>query len=318
MITFEKDATGRYIHTLGMPKDLWLEMRKSFIGASEWGSVLELSDYDGPYDVFANKVLGEEKAFTPEQEEAMEMGLALEPVISTRYAKATGAKIVRDNKFRICQQEGFDFLGASLDRIATMPNGERRIVEIKTVTSNAYNHWEDEVPESYYAQVQAQMFVSGIHMADFAILIDGRRNKRFEVPYDQEFIDLAAPRLKAFWTKHIIPEIPPAKTVKQFADALVTDATVELDNEGFDLCVNAKNIRNAKSAIEKQYKILTSQVKLLVGEASAITYQGDTIATWKRDKSSMKFDEETFAIDQPELYKKYLKTEMGVRRLLLK
>lgn len=315
---FQQDINGKYIHTLGMPKPEWLEMRRNFVGASEWGPVLELSDYAGPYDVFEDKVLKIEKEFTPEQEEAMEMGLELEPVIASRYAKATGAKIARDNKFRIFQKEGYDFLGASLDRIATMPNGERRIVEIKTVVSNAYNNWEDEVPQTYYAQVQAQMCISGIHAADFAILIDGRRNKRIEVPYDPVFIDIALPRLKAFWEGHIIPEIPPAKTVKRFADSLVLDATLEISPEEYGLCEKANEIKAAKSSIEKQYKLITDQIRMIVGENSAIVYQGDTIATWKRDKSSLEFDEESFKADHPELFAKYSKTAMGVRRLLLK
>jgi predicted phage-related endonuclease len=205
-----------------------------------------------------------------------------------------------------------------LDRIAIMPSGERCIVEIKTVASNAYNHWEDEVPMTYYAQIQAQMAIAEIYKSQFAILIDGRRNKRFEVPFDQAFIDIALPRLKDFWQKHIIPEIPPEKTVKEYADALVQETTVELSAEGYDICAKAKDVRIHKSAIEKQYNLLTDQVKTLVGESSAITYHGETIATWKRDKASVKFDEELFCADHPELYAQYSKTKMGVRRLLLK
>ena len=90
----------------------------------------------------------------------------------------------------------YDWLGASLDGTASAANLIPRIIEVKCPYRGGYTSIKEK-PE-YYAQVQIQMFVSGIHQADFIIwrtsglIIE-------PVEFDQAFIDDAIPKLKAFY-----------------------------------------------------------------------------------------------------------------------
>lgn len=54
------------------------------------------------------------------------------------------------------------------------------------------------------------------------------------------------------------------------------------------------------------------------GDAEALSYGGDTIATWKSPKPSNKFDDKAFVAEHPELAKPYTHQVQGARRLLLK
>ena len=59
-------------------------------------------------------------------------------------------------------------------------------------------------------------------------------------------------------------------------------------------------------------------IKLGFGDAEALSYCGDTIATWKSPKPSEKFDDKAFKADHPDLFKEYAKTVQGARRFFLK
>ena len=55
-----------------------------------------------------------------------------------------------------------------------------------------------------------------------------------------------------------------------------------------------------------------------MGEYETIEFQGIPIATWKKTKDSLKFDNNSFKNDHPELYKEYLINRDGYRRFNLK
>ena len=59
-------------------------------------------------------------------------------------------------------------------------------------------------------------------------------------------------------------------------------------------------------------------IKLGFGDAEAISYGGQTLATWKAPKPSMKFDDKAFKAAHPEMVSEFSKEVQGARRFLLK
>ena len=54
------------------------------------------------------------------------------------------------------------------------------------------------------------------------------------------------------------------------------------------------------------------------GDAEGISFDGQTLATWKAPKPSQKFNAKAFQADDPETYSKYVTPLQGARRFLLK
>ena len=53
-------------------------------------------------------------------------------------------------------------------------------------------------------------------------------------------------------------------------------------------------------------------------DAEGISYDGQTLATWKAPKPSKKFDANALQVADPDTYAKYVTTQQGARRFLLK
>ena len=73
-----------------------------------------------------------------------------------------------------------------------------------------------------------------------------------------------------------------------------------------------------KKNIEKTIKEEKKGIMSYMGEYETIEFQGIPIATWKKTKDSLKFDNNSFKNDHPELYKEYLINRDGHRRFNLK
>ena len=73
--------------------------------------------------------------------------------------------------------------------------------------------------------------------------------------------------------------------------------------------------KNACAENEEAHK---NRIKIFMGEADTLTYDGEILATWKSTAAGKRFDTEAFKKDNPELYAKYLKVTDGCRRFLIK
>ena len=97
-----------------------------------------------------------------------------------------------------------------------------------------------------------------------------------------------------------------------------TVLNVEVDEDIFNAYNQLKDVRKELSAIEKQKDELEEKIKLAFTDAEAISYNGQTLATWKSPKASEKFDQKAFAEAHPELVREFTKLTNGTRRFLIK
>ena len=69
--------------------------------------------------------------------------------------------------------------------------------------------------------------------------------------------------------------------------------------------------------LNEEEEALESRVKLAMGDAAVLSVNGETAATWKSAKPSMRFDSGAFKAAQPDVYAQFCR-EQSSRRFLLK
>ena len=291
----------------------WQESRAKGIGGSEAAAILGLSKWKTPYQVWQDK-----RGLSGEREtsEAMEWGTILEPVIRQKYSDVTG-RIVRLPGH--LQDAEHSFMLGTLDGITD----DQRVLEVKT--SRSLQDWgepgTDEIPMVYLIQVQHYMRITGLTVADVAVLLAGSDFRIYEVPADKELQDMLVEREYEFWNL-VQTGIPPEPI--SYADAVKRYRTST--SKAVTASPASVAAFEALKAIKEQYKVIeqseeaakTIIMKELAEADTLLALDGTPIVTWKQSKESQRFDAKAFQAEHPELYKQYLKTIEGSRRFLLK
>jgi len=284
--------------------------RKQGIGGSDSGAILGVSKWKTPYQVWLEKTSDEISDF---DNDAMFWGRTLEPVVRQRYSDVTGRTVIVPNPGIIHPKH--NFIRASLDGIADA----HRVLEIKTARSDI--GWGEEgsaeIPDEYACQVQHYMMVTGLVVADVAVLIGGSDFRLYEVPADKELQDIMMEREADFW-QMVINRTPPDP--ESLTDLILKfgrsskQAIVQAD----DLSIQAVNRLKEIKAIAKEEDELKFVIMAHMMEADTLSCGDRIIATWKASNGAKRFDSKAFQIDHPELYAQYLKQGDPTRRLLLK
>lgn len=77
-------------------------------------------------------------------------------------------------------------------------------------------------------------------------------------------------------------------------------------------------IRPELKRLTVEHDALKDAIQRYMGEAAELYEDGRLLATWKKARDGMRFDEDAFAKVQPELYAKFMKQTIGSRRFLPK
>lgn len=289
----------------------WLAKRRLGIGGSDAAAILGASRYKTRADVWLDKT---GRAADIEENEPMHWGNVLEPVVRNEYVARTGRDVTQPP---MMASEHFPWMLANLDGVS----GDR-ILEIKTARNDA--GWgepgSDEIPLEYSAQVHHYMIVTGLVMADVAVLIGGSDFRIYTVEADRELHLAMIDREREFW--HLVetdtmPEPVDAREV-QALFAKDNGATVQASEAVYLACQRLKSVKDNLKQIDAEKDLLEGQIKLAIGEAAALELDGMTLATWKAAKDSSRFDTDAFKVAHPELFAQYQKTTPGSRRFLLK
>ena len=125
-----------------------------------------------------------------------------------------------------------------------------------------------------------------------------------------------------FWTDNIIGKQEPSAQSVQ--DVLLkynrhTDGKiVEVNDDIFEAYKDLKGLKEQLSELEERKVALEEKIKVAFGDAEAISYGGQTLATWKAPKPSNKFDAKAFQAAHPDLAREFTIPTQGARRFLLK
>lgn len=295
--------------------DEWLKARKEGIGASEVGAIIGVSPFETPFSIFLKKT----GQVPPEPEnEAMLMGHLLEDAVAKRWEIETGQKVIKASAADIIYvHPEYDYMRVTPDRIA---KGRKKLLECKTTAMPVD---EDNLPPYWVAQVIYQQFVTGIHDADLAWLESGRRFGYANIPYDEEFAEFIAERVKEFWNENVQGgKEPDAISVTDLAVKIprsTPEKAIEADEDAMDQINVLREKKAMYDAIGDEITELQNSLKMFMSDSEAIVdADGNVLLTWKSGKDKTSFDSKRFAEENPDLYESYCKSVPGARSFLLK
>lgn len=284
--------------------------RRDGIGASEVAAALGLSKWKTPLQLYLEK-RGECPPIA--QTTAMRFGHAAEPFILDEYELERGVRLVRapDTITR----------GVMLCHLDAWVPGEL-VVNAKTARSR--EEWgepgTDEVPKEYVVQEQAEMLLAGVKLAHVPVLFRGAEIETFEIPFDAELADMIDEGVAKFWERVLKGNAPDPTTPDDIrlrwpsSTSIAREATIEVV-AAVDLLAQAKEAKKAAEAKEAEYAAV---VQTFMEDAGVLTYDGQTLATWKQNKPGSKLDIDAMTAAHPAIVAHFTKPKVGARPLLVK
>jgi len=303
-------------------REEWLKVRESGIGSSEIATIVGLNPWETPYQLWRRKL-----GIDPPKEEnfAMKAGHYLEDAVAQFWHDETGQDIIKASAGDwLIRDNDRPFLQVSPDRtywLFGMPhnNSNKGILECKTTQKSID---ADDLPKHWFCQVQYQLGVAGMQKGSLAWLCSGREFGYKDLAFVPDFYGWLVEEAEKFWRDNVEGRQEPSAVSVQ--DVLLkynrhTDGKVlEVGEEIFTAYQDLKDVRKQLDALEERKETLEGRIKLAFGDAEAISYGGDTIATWKAPKASKKFDAKAYQAEHPDLCAPYIFETQGARRFLLK
>lgn len=207
----------RLVETKNMPREDWLEVRKSGIGGSDAAAAVGLNPYQSMLELWMIKTGRDASLPKPDPDDTTEpvyWGTLLEPIVAASYTKQTGNRVRRVNA--VLQHPSIPFMLANVDR-EVVGNRDVQLLECKTAGEFGARLWRDGVPEYVQVQVQHQLAVTGKQAADVAVLLCGQKLDVHRIERDDALIARLIELEAAFW-RYVETDTPPPADGSESAD----------------------------------------------------------------------------------------------------
>jgi putative phage-type endonuclease len=250
----------------------WLEARRSLITATDIPVLLGLSPYACEADL-ADEKLG--RATPREATIRMRIGTALEPLIGQEYTRLTGRKV---QLYRtMLRHPSIEWAAASPDfRVV----GERRLVEAKRASRSRF---ADGVPQDIEAQVAWQLGVSGMPVADVAVLVEDELQVHELAADAGLFEDLLA--VAADFRRRLAAGGPFSRNIDRLKRDYPRDngETIVADADVAAAVLALIDARRTRKGIEQEEERLEEAIKARMADAAVMVGDGFRV-TWKQTK----------------------------------
>lgn len=290
--------------TDGMSEDVWLEKRRAGIGGSDSGALLNMNKYATPLSVYIAKK-GLLDSDLNKNNQSIKWGKMAEAAIRKGLADDLNLQIEtapvmfksKDNPFMLADLDGLIFVPEAREIEGKTVKGIGGL-EIKTATSRNQEFGSDEIPDSYYCQVQHYMAVTGLMWFILCVLIDKADGRIYVVPRNDEFINnTLVPAEKSFWNDYVLTDTMPAptgnKNEAKIIDGIYKEcaADVELPEEVSLLCDEYNLASQEEKAAGERKEIIKEKIKIAIMKASPdadvekqkiIATAGGAKITWNR------------------------------------
>jgi len=294
-----------------------LELRKTYLGTSEWSIVAQLyNQYKSPLDVFNDKMFGHQQLDNLD----MRYGRDSEAMIAKWVEEDIGVVVSTDPYVRF--HKDYDFLATNLDGIVHHPDGSPdAVLEIKTTKTVAKENWGGKLPIQYYTQIQGQMAITGLRKAYVAILTVGSFSKEFEIldyKYRPEYIEPIIEECALFWNNHVITQVPPEPITDSDIKQTYPEANGEAliaDSKLLGQIESLKQFKQTKKDLDGSIKDLEIQIKNNIGHYESVNDGDRTLVTYKNSKPRVTFDRKRFQTENPKVYDNYLQEGNSFRTL---
>lgn len=254
----------------------WVQLRTTGIGGSDAGAIMGLNKYASPLTVYMQKKGIE--GFNGNA--STEWGHILEDPIRQKTKEELGIDIVTVPGMYTSIE--YPFMNANIDGIC---HAEHQVTiggetvegigghEIKTST-NGDDFKDDEIPDSYYCQVQHYMAVTGLKWFILTVFIlNTKKGKHYIIPRNDDFIyTKLIPAEKNFWENYVlidkIPEPIGLESENLYIKNLKFDSEITLDSESQSLIAKKIEIDKQIKTLEKESNLLKSQILIKLSQLS--------------------------------------------------
>jgi putative phage-type endonuclease len=268
-------------------RELWKETRRTTgVSASKVPAILGLSPFESPMSCWAWY-----RGDLPDPDETPQMrwGTKLQDLVAETVAADEGLEYTRDerllqsvdNEIFLATPDGWFRADDALD-----------LGEVKTTKSGSY--WEEGIPSYIEAQVQAQLFVTGMDRARIAVFFRSEADHFWDfIERDEAWINnVMLPRVEEFWEKVKSGEPPDADGLDRTAEAIKAvwpraevGKIVTLGDEMLALHEELEEIKAANRVSEKRKKEIENILKAKLEDAEVGHIEGTDVAyTYKNQR----------------------------------
>lgn len=284
----------------------WLAARRRGIGGSDAAAICGQDRWRSPFEVWLDKTAA--PGLHDEDNEAMEWGRRLEPIVRAAAAERTGLTIKPVTAMLAHPEREWQI--ANIDGLARQLPGEPGVYEGKTAGLWSASEWaDDQVPAAYLLQGQHYLAVTGLAWLLYAVLIGGQRLELRWVDRDDELIGHLTALEAEFWQR-VIDRTPPDPDGSKACTELLarlydvkagTVFVVDHVDAVEDLLVERVDAKKALAAASDTADAAENRLKVLIGEHEiAQAPDGRVLFTWKQVKQA-RVDVKALQEERPDL-----------------
>jgi len=293
-----------------------MEARKGSIGSSEISTILGLNKYQTPRDLWLLKT-GRTQPF--EGNEFTRAGHLLEPIIAQMFEEETGYQIEPGSEQMSVHLHAIKpHFSASPDRFYLV-DGKLCILECKSTQMEVD---PDELPLTWFSQLQWQLGICGVKKGAVAWLTRGVFFGYLEIDFNEEYFMYMAEQADNFWLEYVQKDIePPLVNVSDVLSKHPSHKdgkSMLATQEVMDVVEELQDIAKEEKALKARKEELKAQIQMTMRDCEAVLYDGKPVITWKAARASQKFDAKRFKSENQNLYSDYLTEVPGSRRFLIK
>ena len=312
------DSQATSSHT---PQQGW---RPWGIGGSDIGAILGVSPYRGPANVWAEKVR-QGKGGNAAGALPMRLGNYLEPFVVQEYEGLTG-NATRQPGATLHHPEYPELFG-HVDRIATHTSTAHAtldvVLECKTCSAHRAHEWgpawSDQVPPEYLTQCLWYLGLTQCSEAHLAVLIGNTDFRVYRIQRDETLQQHMFEEAHRFWVGHVLSKVPPPVSTRDEVEALYPAHEVGLAKEAEGSTIEAVSsylkLLTQIEELETEAARIKDRIATTMGPAERLTWQGQTLATWKLGRETSRLDLERLRREQPDIVTRYTIKGRGTRRL---
>lgn len=296
--------------------EAWARLRNQGIGGSDVAVIMGYNPWKKPYALYCEKI-GLVEPEDLSDNEAVEWGTKLEPIVAQKFSEVTGKKVKRWGT--VCNPDA-PWQMANFDRLIV---GEDAGLECKTANAFKKDEWEgDNVPDAYYAQCQWYNFLSGCAGWWIACLIGGQHFEYKYIPRNESFIDQMIREVTEFWEGNVQAKIPPAvdgtdsttEAIKKQYPRQAEGTQIALPSVADTWFKRYDELKVLENTLKQEKQECENQLRVLLGENEVGLYE-DRKVSWKYQEGRKSIDSKKLEKEFPNAYNACVKQAKGGRVL---
>ncbi len=272
----------------------WTELRTTGIGGSDAGAIMGLNKYASPLTVYMQK-----KGIDGfKGNKATEWGHLLEEPIRQKTVKELGVEIITIPG--MYKSKEHEFMNANVDGLMLIPEGKTINLngmeasglvghEIKT-SSRGEGFTEEEIPDSYFCQVQHYMAVTKLNYFVLTVFfLNTKTGWHYLVKRNDDFINSLINAETDFWENYVLKNTAPAPigldSENEYLKNLPLNAVIQLDTQSENLIREEIEIDEKIKDLTQRQRELKNAILLKLSELSSDAENAErttaTVGTYK-------------------------------------